>query len=185
MAATKHAQQIKQDSQEYLTTALLQLLQTTDLNDIKISQLVTRAGVSRMAFYRNFETLEDVLVAYFEPEIRQIFDEVLNHVTATEKLQRLSEFLEQFGADLKLSIQRHYEPIIRQIFFANMQRFYESEPMLQQVPATKRRYWIGFMSAGIYEIWRECLLDEQQDTLNDLHELIAALQTATFKAVIN
>lgn len=185
MAATKHAQQIKQDSQEYLTTALLQLLQTTDLNDIKISQLVTRAGVSRMAFYRNFETLEDVLVAYFEPEIRQIFDEVLNHVTATEKLQRLSEFLEEFGAALKLSIQRHYEPIIRQIFFANMQRFYESETTLQQVPPAKRRYWIGFMSAGIYEIWREWLLDEQQDTLEDLHQLIAALQTATFSALAN
>lgn len=34
MAATKHAQQIKQDSQDYLATALLQLLATKDLADL-------------------------------------------------------------------------------------------------------------------------------------------------------
>ena len=50
MAATQHAQLIKQDSRDYLTTALLQLLETHDLATITVTQVVKRAGVSRMAF---------------------------------------------------------------------------------------------------------------------------------------
>ena len=65
MSATNHAQKIKQDSKDYLTTALFQLLQTKCLNEIKITDLVKRAGVSRMAFYRNFETIDEVLIEYF------------------------------------------------------------------------------------------------------------------------
>ena len=73
MAATNHAQAIKKDSQTYLTTALLQLLRTHDLDTITVTQVVKRAGVSRMAFYRNFTTLEDLLTAYFARRLQRGF----------------------------------------------------------------------------------------------------------------
>ena len=76
MAATKHAQQIEQDSQDYLATALLQLLTTKELADLTVTQVVKRAGVSRMAFYRNFNTLDDVLTAYFGPIITARFADI-------------------------------------------------------------------------------------------------------------
>lgn len=41
--------------------ALLKLLDEKDYNDISISELTQRAGVSRMSFYRNFQTMDDVL----------------------------------------------------------------------------------------------------------------------------
>lgn len=65
MAATNHAQAIKQDSKDYLTTALLQLLEKNIYSSITVSQVVRRAGVSRMAFYRNFDSLDDVLTRLF------------------------------------------------------------------------------------------------------------------------
>ncbi len=40
-------------TRESLETALLQLLQEQDIRDISIEALVQRAGVSRMAYYRN------------------------------------------------------------------------------------------------------------------------------------
>ena len=89
MAATQHAQQIKQDSQTYLTTALLQLLETKDLSDITVAQVVRRAGVSRMAFYRNFDTLDDILIAYFRPLIAARFNDVVNQAPQNEKLSAL------------------------------------------------------------------------------------------------
>jgi AcrR family transcriptional regulator len=77
MAATKHAQLIQKDSQDYLTEALFQLLEKKSLEEIKVTELVTRAGVSRMAFYRNYQGLEDIIRQYFAPKLSRMFDNVI------------------------------------------------------------------------------------------------------------
>ncbi|WP_273478318.1 TetR/AcrR family transcriptional regulator [Ignavigranum ruoffiae] len=44
-------------SKESLRTALLQLMHDTPLHQIKVTQLCQKAGVSRMAYYRNYPSL--------------------------------------------------------------------------------------------------------------------------------
>ena len=44
-----------------LQTALIQLLDKKELSDISVSELARRAGVSRTAFYSNYQTVDDVL----------------------------------------------------------------------------------------------------------------------------
>lgn len=46
---------------ECITTALLQKLETQSLEDIAITELVKEAGVSRVSFYRNFKSKQEVL----------------------------------------------------------------------------------------------------------------------------
>ena len=48
-------------TRESLEISLLQLLDKKDLKKITISELVERAGVSRAAFYRNYESKEELL----------------------------------------------------------------------------------------------------------------------------
>jgi len=183
MAATDHSQQIKQDSQEYLITALLQLLKNNNLNEIKVTQVVKKAGVSRMAFYRNFETLDDVLVAYFKPKIDSEFDLVINQVPAEQKLDALGSFFTEMADAMKLADERKYEFIIQDIFNDNMTHFYDTVMNWSTFSEIQRRYWIKFMSAGVYSIWREWLRGGQQESLNDIHTLIADFQIATLQAL--
>lgn len=49
---------------EAITTALLQLMETKKLKDIGISELCQRAGVSRISFYRNYRSKEEILKKY-------------------------------------------------------------------------------------------------------------------------
>ena len=55
----------KQEANEFvkecITTALLKMLKEQDFSDITITDLVKKAGVSRISFYRNYESKEDVL----------------------------------------------------------------------------------------------------------------------------
>lgn len=51
---------------ESIETALLQLLRTQEIQDISIEQIVSRAGVSRMAYYRNYSSKEAILDRIFE-----------------------------------------------------------------------------------------------------------------------
>lgn len=46
---------------EYITSALLQLMQRKPFSGISVTELCKKAGVSRMSFYRNYESKEDVL----------------------------------------------------------------------------------------------------------------------------
>ncbi|MCI8744300.1 MAG: TetR/AcrR family transcriptional regulator [Lachnospiraceae bacterium] len=50
---------------ECLFTALLILMQSKNFHEITVTELTKKAGVSRMAFYRNYETIEDIIIDYF------------------------------------------------------------------------------------------------------------------------
>lgn len=54
------------ETQEKLRHSLLHELQTTPLNKVKISDLCKESGVSRNAFYRNFDLPEDILVYHLD-----------------------------------------------------------------------------------------------------------------------
>lgn len=183
MAATKHAQLIKQDSQEYLATALLDLLQTHDLNNLTVTQVVKRAGVSRMAFYRNFDSLADVLTAHFAPIMAASFTDILRHAPENEKITALGTFFSELGPTLRLAVDRDFEPVFQQLFDSNMQHFYAVTTTWEGATPTQQNYWTQFMSAGVYRLWREWLLNGQQESLTTIHDLLAAFQSGTMTAL--
>lgn len=54
-----------------LTQALLRLLQEKKLADISVSELTQRAQVGRASFYRNYQSLSDILFQYDQSLIQQ------------------------------------------------------------------------------------------------------------------
>ncbi len=46
---------------EYIEEALLYLMQNKDYRTISITEICRKAGVTRMSFYRNFDSKEDIL----------------------------------------------------------------------------------------------------------------------------
>lgn len=53
-------------TRECIQTALIHLLSEKDMDKISITEIVSRAGVSRTAFYRNYSSKEAVLSSYSE-----------------------------------------------------------------------------------------------------------------------
>lgn len=51
---------------ESITDALLILMKKKPLSEINVSELCNKAGVSRVSFYRNFTSLEDILLKYLK-----------------------------------------------------------------------------------------------------------------------
>lgn len=57
-------------AKECIVSALLQLIEKKPLSTITISELCEKAGVSRMTFYRNYGSKEDV----FDKNLKDIFE---------------------------------------------------------------------------------------------------------------
>ena len=66
-------------SKERLSGALLELLKTVPYEDITVQKISDHAGVSRMAFYRNFNSKDDVIRYYLEKQTDQFLRE--SHIT--------------------------------------------------------------------------------------------------------
>lgn len=64
-------------SKIWLTEALFYLLKTKSFSKITINDIAKKAGVSRLTFYRNFNSKEDILQQRFDT----LFDDFYNDIT--------------------------------------------------------------------------------------------------------
>lgn len=60
---------------ECITTALLQMMETQNLEEISIIDLIKKAGVARNSFYRNFDSKKDVLAKHLLTLIQEWAEE--------------------------------------------------------------------------------------------------------------
>ncbi len=74
-------------TKESLEISLLQLLEKKELTKITISELVERAGVSRAAFYRNYDSKEEILQEIFQRTVQKITDKLEQFNMRTELYQ--------------------------------------------------------------------------------------------------
>ncbi|WP_238655611.1 TetR/AcrR family transcriptional regulator [Paenibacillus piscarius] len=172
MAATDHAQLIKKDTREWITIALLELLQTKKLSEVTISELVRKAGVSRMAFYRNYDSLEQVVTGYYEPKFADIFYKIAHKPNHEQKIADLTRFFHSFSADFRLAIEGNFTGLLYQIFKHHITQFYDELIPFPDWTGARREYWIHFMSAGVFEIWIMWIKNGQQETLEEISALI-------------
>ncbi|MDU8923398.1 TetR/AcrR family transcriptional regulator [Pasteurellaceae bacterium LIM206] len=59
---------------ESITEALLRLMAKKNFVDISITEITKLAGVSRISFYRNYASKEDVLIKYMHGRAMSLFD---------------------------------------------------------------------------------------------------------------
>ena len=73
MGVTRYSnEQAKRITRECIEIALIQLLESKEMEKISISEIVKRAGVSRTAFYAHYTTKEDALKSVLNETISQI-----------------------------------------------------------------------------------------------------------------
>ncbi|WNS43460.1 TetR/AcrR family transcriptional regulator [Paenibacillus sp. MMS20-IR301] len=172
MAATEHAQSIKKDTREWISLALLELLQTKQLSKLTISEVVKKAGVSRMAFYRNYESLEQVLKEYYEPKFADIFNKIAHQQSHEQKVADLTNFFLALSGDFHLAFESEYKELFYQIFKSHITQFYDELIPFPDWTGPKRSYWIDFMSAGVFEIWVMWIKNGQKESLEEISALI-------------
>lgn len=72
----------------YITEALLSLLEKKEYKDISITEICKKAGVTRMSFYRNFESKEDILFK----KVRNVTDSFLKESAISYRNDTASEY---------------------------------------------------------------------------------------------
>ena len=71
-------------TKECIFTALLILMEQKTYEEITITDIAKRAGVSRMSYYRLYRSKDDILIQHFN----EIFAELLNEIKNTEGISK-------------------------------------------------------------------------------------------------
>ena len=69
-------------AKESMFIALMILMEKKSFKKISITELTKKAGVSRMAFYRNYTQMEDIISNY----LSEFFEEFSNQLSSCEEL---------------------------------------------------------------------------------------------------
>ncbi|MCR4831341.1 MAG: TetR/AcrR family transcriptional regulator [Pseudobutyrivibrio sp.] len=75
-------------AREYIVSALLILTRNKPLSSVSITELCEKAGVSRMTFYRNYDSIEDIFLC----ALSEIFD---NYRSDEERSKLDGEFFDK------------------------------------------------------------------------------------------
>lgn len=136
---------------ECLFTALIKLMDQKDFKDIKISEIAQKAGVSRMTYYRTYDSKEDILIQYFEEQSHNMLltlkanpDSTVYEVfclffTFFKKEAHLMEYLYKAGL-MQEVIQR----------FASFVSSAYDKTSAHMLEANQKSYEVTFISGGLF-----------------------------------
>lgn len=138
---------------ERLFQALIEQLRIQSMDEINISQLCQKAGVSRMYYYRNYVSLEDIV----REKLDQMFHDYLLQI---EKYKRKGheairvfffQFFRQFQTELLILLQSDMRYIIH-YSFKDYLKVLVNNYFLNEVRPSIEPYWQSYVSAGLADV---------------------------------
>lgn len=145
----------KKLTRDSISQALILLAKNKEYNKISVSEVANKAGVSRMAFYRNYDSLEDVVKC----QIREINNKYRNSLTEEDvdnfNLTRVYfETLRQ-EQDFFITIFKSTSAIL---ILSELVEFLESfsEKLVCNIECSPkyRSYNIEFLAGGLFNVIR-------------------------------
>ena len=140
---------------ECITKALFMLMKNKDYKDITVSAIVKTAGVSRNSFYRNYQSIEDILRQYLIEQTSRWWAEYLAHLhpnvieeTFQHFLNMREEILLLYKAGLSHLLMEHIALCGKQSLTGEISNAYQT----------------AFMSGGLWGLTNEWILRGMKET---------------------
>lgn len=177
--AQQYAESQKQLTKESITESLFLLLKKKDYISITITDIARKAGVSRMAFYRNYHDKNQVIEEYFDHIYEEFFKETESMpvlTTETVSLKLVSYFDKHSDLFLE-SIEKGYNEILFRSFAKALGDFYNHTVTWDNYAGKRAHYWNTFMAAGLYYVFMDWIQHNKEETVEEIVQLVTEMNT--------
>lgn len=147
-----------------ITKALFRLMKKKDYHDISISELAKTAGVSRNSFYRNYQSLDEILRQYLAEQTSAWWSGFIAepdrypHVIA-EMFQHFLNMKEELGLLYKAGLSHLF---MEHIVLCGKQSL---------TGEVSNAYQTAFMSGGLWGLTNEWVLRGMKETPEEMEAL--------------
>lgn len=159
-------------TKECILTALLRLMESEPYDKISITDITNLAGVSRMAYYRNYNSKEDILLKQLEDAEEKLLEEIGNENAHSikEVLIYVSNYIQENAS------------VIRAIYSANLghllsnmlsQRIFSYFPVANA--STEGRFAVPFFVGAILSVFQVWFHNGMKESCEEISDIITRL----------
>lgn len=163
---------------ECIYEALIELMSKCNFKDITITQIIERAGVSRMGFYRNFKSKENVVETF----IFEKFIETINEIESKRMLKfkvydimvTTLETFKKYSSFVQLFLQQGLEYLMYECYMKGFYSLYEREHISRM-----RDYYNQIFVGQLFNLemaWLKNGMKETPEELANIYYKILHLQ---------
>lgn len=154
-----------EEFENYIVTGLLRLMKKTPYENIKVTDIVREAGVSRMTYYRHFKSKSDVLtrlIEYIVGSVNPVCHENRRNGDWYRFWLTLFDYADRYASALKTIIDAGQQNVILECL--NRSAF----PHLQKDESAETSYRLFFLSGAMYNVFIEWLNAERRETPEEM-----------------
>lgn len=158
---------------EWITQALFDLMETSPFEKIKIVDIVKKAGIARLTFYRHFESKEEVITSYMDREFEKYFEELSKEPKMDIK-KALCWCFEYWGKDAKIAnllVDSNLNSLIILSFSKYFRRILEYSDYSQEITKFEQ----NFLEGGLLLVLLEWTKDPKEYSPTDMAEIMVSL----------
>ena len=164
-------------TKESIFTSLMILMEQKNFNEISITEIAKKAGVSRMAFYRNYNLMEDIIISHLD----EFFEEYSKQILSSEKINNYEI------ACMYFAYFRKHERLITNLNKSNLTNLilerctgflhslFKDIIFMRSCSPEKDRYCIEFLAGGFYKVLIEWAKSGMKESDEDMAEIVCNL----------
>ena len=155
-------------TRECIATALLLLIEEKDYDKISITDITEKAGVSRMAYYRNYNDKDDVLIDFlFEIAQSEEYKDILTKsISFHEVILLICKFL-QTNLPLIMAIAKAGQ--VNRAFDELGKKLYDAFPEISKEIKSEyvTQFYVGAV-LSVFKHWVETGMKESAEEITDM-----------------
>ena len=162
-------------AKECIVTALVELMKIRDYDSISITDIAKKAGVSRMAYYRNYISKDDILNKYIEEVGESIHEMIAKSNSSAVPYDYFLALFEQLGKYSDLAIVAYRAHLGELILTALIKNMFITFPPPNDSAA--ERYHRFFLAGAFYNVFIEWLKGGLHESPADMARICADMAT--------
>ena len=159
-------------AKECIVTALIELMKLQEYDSITITDITRKAGVSRMAYYRNYTSKEDILNKYMEEVAISIHERISKVYSKDDVYDYYAALFARLGEyrDLGITAYRaHLGELILENITKNMALTFPAQAGIES------KYRHVYLAGAFYNVFIEWLKSGRQESCEEMARICATL----------
>ena len=155
-------------TKECIVTALLRLMETKSYQSISITDITNLAGVSRMAYYRNYKNKDEILIKHLTDQEKRLLIDI--HGEKVDTFKDVILLVSNFFLENAKVIQAVYDAGLAHLLSSLLsERVHNYFPVVTENPAGKYavHYYVGAI-LSVFKFWFDNGMVESVEEISEI-----------------